>query len=402
MPAPIRAPQVTTGTPVDIGTINQNGTGDALALANHVHKMGAGAAVDVLNAKRFIFGDQANAFATSAASSDTSNALTKKIFDASLSKKIAGSTSLSAVMTTASNNKVTIRDNPTNDPIDTGTPNHEEVYGRLTGTPVALAQVYTWAGTTTVTSANTSEVAVGDWIKLDADGQYFEVSAVTPNVSVTILNPGGLTIPTGATASSMLKLVLSYFYEALTTNVETAYTFAAPASIDLLFGESLSLNEAPHNALQTGVAFQEVIPGSHTHDDRYIQKSTLSAKGSLVTATAAGTPIDLPVGNTDGMALVVDSSLAAGIKWASQTGATCRQEAVTAQNITNADTALTDLLDNTPLSATSVHLYLNGVHQSQGAGKDYTIASKTITWLASTGTAVDMVSTDEIIVSYLS
>ena len=71
MPAPIRAPQVTTGTPVDIGTSNQNGSGDALALSNHVHKMGAGASTEVLNAKRFIFGDQANAFTASAASSDT-------------------------------------------------------------------------------------------------------------------------------------------------------------------------------------------------------------------------------------------------------------------------------------------------------------------------------------------
>lgn len=401
MPALIRAPQVTTGTPVDIGTTNQNGSGDALALSNHVHKMGAGASTEVLNSKRFIFGDQANAFTTSAASSDTSNALTKKVFDASLTKKIAGSTSLSAVMTSGSN-KVTLRDNATNDPIDTGSPNHEEVYGRFTGTPVALVQTYTWNGTTTVASANTGEVVVGDWIKLDADGQYFEVSAVTPNVSVTILNPGGLTIPTGATASSMLKLVLSYYYEAITTNVETAYTFAAPQSVDLLFGESLSLNEAPHNSLQTGVAFQEMIPGSHVHDDRYIQKTTLSAKGSLVTATAAGTPVDLPVGVTDGMALVVDSAQTSGLKWASQTGATCRQEAVAAQNITNADTALTDLLDYTPLNSTCVHLYLNGVHQSQGAGKDYTISSKTITWLASTGTAVDMVSTDEIVVGYLS
>ena len=42
----------------------------------------------------------------------------------------------------------------------------------------------------------------------------------------------------------------------------------------------------------------------------------LTAKGSLVTATAASTPVDLPVG-TDGQALVVDSTCASGIKWAS-------------------------------------------------------------------------------------
>ena len=398
MPALIRAPQVTTGTPVDIGTTNQNGSGDALALANHVHKVGAGAATDVLNAKRFIFGDQANAFTTSAASSDNSNALTKKLFDASLTKKIVGATSLSALMTTAPNNKVVIRSNPSNDPIETAL--HEEVFARLTGTPVALAQTYTWAGTTTVTSGNTSEVVVGDWIKLDADGQYFEVSVVTPNVSVTILNPGGLTIPTGATASSKLKLTISYLYED-SSNVEQAYTFATPTLIDVVFGESLTLYEAPHNSLQTGVAFQEIIPGNHTHDDRYVQKTTLTAKGSLVGASAASTPVDVPVG-TNGQVLTANSGAAAGVSWATPSTATHRQESVTAQNITNTDTALTDLLDNAPVSPASVKLFLNGVRQNQGAGKDYTISSQTITWLALTGTAVDMVSTDDLYADYQS
>lgn len=398
MPALIRAPQVTTGTPVDIGTANSNGSGDALALANHIHKMSAGAATDVLNAKRFIFGDQANTFTTSAASSDTSNALTKKIFDATLTKKIAGSTSLSAVMTGAPTNKVTIRENTTNDPIETTL--HEEVFGRLTGTPTALAQTYTWDGTTTVLAGNTSEVVVGDWIKLDADGQYFEISVVTPSTSVTILNPGGLTIPTGATASSKLMLVLTYLYED-SSNVEQPYTFAAPVVVDLLFGESLTLYEAPHNALQTGVAFQEIIPGSHLHDDRYVQKSVLTAKGSLVGASAAATPVDVPVGSA-GQVLTVNAGAAAGVSWTTPSSATWQQEQVTTQNITNTDTALTDLLNNTPVGASSVVLHLNGVMQSQGSGKDYTIASKTITWLASTGTAVDMVSTDELIATYQS
>ena len=399
MPALIRAPQVTTGIAVDVGTVNANGSGDALALANHVHAMGAGASTAVLNAKRFIFGDQVSGFTASAASSDNSNALTKKIFDASLTKKIAGSTSLSAIMTTASVNKVIIRENTTNDPIENAT--HDEVFGRLTGTPVALVQTYTWAGTTTVLSSNTSEVVAGDWIKLDSDTQYFEVDSVSANVSVTILNPGGLTIPTGATASSKLKLTLTYLYED-SSNIEQAYTFATTKVVDLLFGESLTLWEAPINALQTGVAFQEIISGSHLHDDRYVQKTTLSAKGSLISATSAGTPTDLPVGNTDGMVLTVDVAQTTGLKWATPSSATWRQENVTTQNITNTDTALTDLLNNAPVGASSVVLHLNGVMQSQGSGKDYTLAGQTITWLANTGTAVDMVSTDELVATYQS
>lgn len=66
-----------------------------------------------------------------------------------------------------------------------------------------LAATYTWNGTTTVASADTSEVSVGDFIGLKSDNQLFEIGSITPGVSVTILNPGGLTIPTGATTSRL-------------------------------------------------------------------------------------------------------------------------------------------------------------------------------------------------------
>lgn len=82
-----------------------------------------------------------------------------------------------------------------------------------------------------------------------------------------------------------------------------------------------------------------------------------------------------------------------------------RQEAVTTENISASDTALGDALDNTPLVSTaSLTLFLNGVLQKQGAGFDYTVVASTgvITWLASTGTAVDMETTDTLDASYLS
>jgi hypothetical protein len=66
----------------------------------------------------------------------------------------------------------------------------------------ALAAVYTWNGTTTVTTSDTSEVEIGDWISLDLDGQLYQVVNVTLNTSVEIVNPVGYTIPTGATQSS--------------------------------------------------------------------------------------------------------------------------------------------------------------------------------------------------------
>jgi len=81
-------------------------------------------------------------------------------------------------------------------------------------------------------------------------------------------------------------------------------------------------------------------------------------------------------------------------------GGTPQQESVTTENITGTDTALADTLNNTPTSDAAVTLYLNGILQIQGAGNDYSISGSTITWLASTGTAVDMDTTDVLIAIY--
>jgi len=79
-----------------------------------------------------------------------------------------------------------------------------------------------------------------------------------------------------------------------------------------------------------------------------------------------------------------------------------RQEEVTTEAITSADTAMSDTLDFVPKSDASVVLFLNGVQQQQGAGEDYTISGQTITWLASSGTAVDQETTDTLIAKYVS
>ena len=53
-----------------------------------------------------------------------------------------------------------------------------------------------------------------------------------------------------------------------------------------------------------------------------------------------------------------------------------------------------------PVSNASVRLYLNGLFQSQGAGFDYTVSGQAITWLAGTGTAVNMIPADVVRVVY--
>jgi hypothetical protein len=70
------------------------------------------------------------------------------------------------------------------------------------GPLTVLSATFTWDGTTTVLTADTSEVEAGDWIALDSDGTLFEVGSVTTDTSVTLLNPIGYPIPTGATSTS--------------------------------------------------------------------------------------------------------------------------------------------------------------------------------------------------------
>lgn len=67
----------------------------------------------------------------------------------------------------------------------------------------ALTGTWTWNGTTTVTATNTGQVAIGSWIKLNSDGQWFQITNVVVNTNVTIV-AGGFTIPSGATGSSVL------------------------------------------------------------------------------------------------------------------------------------------------------------------------------------------------------
>jgi hypothetical protein len=437
---------VVTATPVDVGTANAEGSGANVARGDHVHKLSAAAMSGALDSKKFAFGVQTTNFSATGTSSSGA-ALTKKIFDMTLSKKIGGSAVLAALVTSAPDNVVGIRDTLTNDPIH-GV--YSDVYGRTTATSTALGGTYTWQGTTTVLCNDTSDVVTGDFIRLTADGQLFEVASKVANTSVTILNPGGLTIPTAAAGvnSSKVALTLSY-YEEDNTNTEIAYTFSPAHTIDFMFREAMGLYTAPFGALQTGVSFAEPLPAAHTHtlstgatdvtataaelnqlhgisanvsstnlntltagtssnaDSLHthtglVPKSLFSAKGSIISGSAtASTPVETVVG-TNGQFLKADSTAPGGVSWASPASSDIeKQESLATQSIIGTDTPLTAQLSQTPKNNASVSLFLNGIQQEQGATKDYTISGKIITWLASTGTCVDMETTDSLVACYV-
>lgn len=73
----------------------------------------------------------------------------------------------------------------------------------------ALAGAYQWAGgvadPTTVLVNTTSDVSIGDFIGLEANDTFFEISAINAGVSVDIDNPGGLTLPTDAGVGTTYK-----------------------------------------------------------------------------------------------------------------------------------------------------------------------------------------------------
>lgn len=84
--------------------------------------------------------------------------------------------------------------------VDDGTGTAESIQPKAT----TLLGTWTWNGTTTVLATDTSQVAAGDFIRLNASPTlFFQIAGVTPGVSVTILNPGAATIPTGSGGSAL-------------------------------------------------------------------------------------------------------------------------------------------------------------------------------------------------------
>jgi hypothetical protein len=139
--------------------------------------------------------------------------------------------------------------------------------------------------------------------------------------------------------------------------------------------------EAPDDAAQLGAAAAEGDATSFSRSDHVHKANTVAA--ALSDTAAIGTSQD--IARADHVHSRDDEA----------------QEEVTTEAITGTDTAITDTLNGTPLNNACVNLYLNGIHQQQGAGEDYTISGSTITWLASSGTAVDLEVSDTLIARYI-
>lgn len=121
-------------------------------------------------------------------------------------------------------------------------------------TGVPLIAILTWNGTTIVTLSDTSELSEGEWVRLNPDGQYFQITIIVPNTSLTLANPTTRPIPTGAGSSS----------KAITTfPVETTLDWDAEGKVGI---EGVRY----HYTSKTDTSFEgvyflaggEVVPGS--------------------------------------------------------------------------------------------------------------------------------------------
>ena len=66
----------------------------------------------------------------------------------------------------------------------------------------------TWAGTNTVLVPDTSLLQVGNFIRSDADGNWFKIASIIPNVSVSVLDTFGVgAFPTGGAALALAQTI---------------------------------------------------------------------------------------------------------------------------------------------------------------------------------------------------
>lgn len=137
------------------------------------------------------------------------------------------------------------------------------------------------------------------------------------------------------------------------------------------------------HAVSTGAAIAAQVGQANSEGG-----ATTLARSNHTHQHTAGSPVGLGNANATGAATTFNASDHVHKRDVQ------RQEALTTELITSSDTALADTLDAVPTTDGSVKLFLNGVQQNQGAGRDYSISGQTITWLASSGTAVNMQTND--------
>lgn len=219
-----------------------------------------------------------------------------------------------------------------------------------------------------------------------------------------VAGPGGVTGGFGAGADGVANLkgrevvIQDRISGSVTKLVPIANGVIPSGESGRAWSESRALVQRAENQIVVGTL--AVAAGAQA-DFQRVDGGLLTPRLTTAEKTALGAV-------ADGM-VVYDTTLArlelrSGGAWLGlQVIPTYHQEAVLTQNITGTDTALGDTLDAPPVSKASVLLFLNG--QQMQKDFDYTVGGagdQTITWLADTGTAPDMTTSDVLVAYYVS
>jgi hypothetical protein len=132
-------------------------------------------------------------------------------------------------------------------------------YGKANSV-VPLVATYTWSGNAVVKSADTSEVRVGDWVRLDSDGRFFEVGSVENGFSITVKNPNQHPIPVGNSRSSKKDLVRTDF-----TNLQGNY--GVKGRVVVVNGETYTISRAENKSVDLFSGNATVDAGTNKIED---------------------------------------------------------------------------------------------------------------------------------------
>ena len=121
---------------------------------------------------------------------------------------------------------------------------------------VPLQGRFTWDGTTTVLTNDTTGVEVGDFIQLNEDGQSFEILSIVPNTSVEI-DADGKVIPTGPSQRPPPALPFPAFQWNLGT--DDLAVDVTPFNDDLItIGMWLQIEAIPHPEFPASTWFVKI------------------------------------------------------------------------------------------------------------------------------------------------
>jgi hypothetical protein len=286
--------------------------------------------------------------ATSSASSATAAATSATSAANSATAAATSATSAAASATTAANSVATIAGYATSS-ANSATAAATSAASAATSATSAAASAASMSGSvaaaaTSAASASASATAAAtSETNAAASATAAATSATSASASATASANSASASATSATASASSASAAATSASSAATSQTAAATSAASAATsatsaaasydefdDRYLGSKTSDPTVDNdgNALITGALyFNSVIGAMKVYDgaawdlvapdtSNFIQKTVLTAKGSIIAASSASTPAELSVAATNGYVLSVNSATATGLEWA--------------------------------------------------------------------------------------